>query len=178
MRPHVIAVVGGKKSGKTTTIELLTKELTGRGYKIAAVKHIREANFTIDTKGKDTWRYAKAGAATVVGVSADEIATVEKIRHVDFSMKRILQKCKGSDMVFLEGFKELVAKDDKIYKIIVVNSIEEAVKDLRTFRPVIALTGPVKPKLGKRQIPYVDVCKNADKLADLVEKIASRKTAA
>jgi molybdopterin-guanine dinucleotide biosynthesis protein MobB len=42
------------------------------------VKHIPEPNFTIDREGKDTWRYAQAGATTVVGVSADEIATIEK----------------------------------------------------------------------------------------------------
>jgi hypothetical protein len=42
---------------------------------------------------------------------------------------------------------------------------------------VIALTGPLHPKLGKLQIPYVDVCKNAEKLADVVEKNTIRKTA-
>ena len=119
---------------------------------------------------KDTWRYARSGATTVVGVSADEIATVEKVRHGDYSLKRILEKCTGSDMVFLEGFKELVAKDTKIAKIIVVNSQEQAEKDVRTFRPVIALTGPLHPKLDKLQIPYIDVCKNAEKLADVVER--------
>ena len=36
-RPVVIAVVGSKSSGKTTTIEALTKELTKRGYIIAVV---------------------------------------------------------------------------------------------------------------------------------------------
>ena len=60
MKPIVIAVVGSKASGKTTTIEILTKELSRKGYKIAAVKHIPEKNFTIDKKGKDTWRFAKA----------------------------------------------------------------------------------------------------------------------
>ena len=57
-KPVVIAVVGIKSSGKTTTIEALTKELTKRGYKIAVVKHIPEPDFTIDTVGKDTWRFA------------------------------------------------------------------------------------------------------------------------
>jgi molybdopterin-guanine dinucleotide biosynthesis protein MobB len=40
MKPKVIAVVGGKKVGKTTTTENLIKELTRRGLKVAAVKHI------------------------------------------------------------------------------------------------------------------------------------------
>jgi molybdopterin-guanine dinucleotide biosynthesis protein MobB len=177
MSSNVIAIVGGKKSGKTTTIELLTKELAERGYKIAAVKHIPEPNFTIDKEGKDTWRYVQAGATKVVCVSADEIATIEKTRHSDLSLKKILQKCRGSDLVFLEGFRKLVAKDDKIYKILVVHSAEEAIEDMKTFHPIIALTGPLEPKLGKQHIPYVDVCKSAGKLADLVERVVIKEAA-
>jgi molybdopterin-guanine dinucleotide biosynthesis protein B len=177
MKPSVIAVVGGKKSGKTTTIELLTKELTKRGYKIAAVKHIPEPNFTIDREGKDTWRYAQAGATTVVGVSADEIATIEKTRQNDLTLKSIMQKCRGNDLVFLEGFRELVANDEKIHKILVVNSAEEGMHDLKAFRSIIALTGPLQPRLGRLHIPYVDVCKNVKKLADLIEKTVMKTEA-
>jgi molybdopterin-guanine dinucleotide biosynthesis protein B len=177
MRPAVVAVVGGKKSGKTTTIELLTKELAERGYRIAAVKHIPEPNFTIDREGKDTWRYAQAGATTVVGVSADEIATIEKRRQNRLTLKGIIQKCRGSDLVFLEGFRELVAKDEKIPKILVVNSSEEATRDLKTFRPIIALTGPTRLRTKDSHLPYMDVCKNAKRLADLVEKTVMKREA-
>ena len=55
MRTAVIAVVGSKRSGKTTTVETMVEELSSRGYRIATVKHISEQNFTMDTKGKDTW---------------------------------------------------------------------------------------------------------------------------
>ncbi|MBS7635908.1 molybdopterin-guanine dinucleotide biosynthesis protein MobB [Candidatus Bathyarchaeota archaeon] len=48
----VIAVLGSKESGKTTTIEALTRELTRRGYKVAAVKHIPERDFTIEQRAK------------------------------------------------------------------------------------------------------------------------------
>ena len=94
MKTVVIGVVGAKKSGKTTAIEVLTKELTGRGYRVAAVKHIPEPNFTIDMEGKDTWRYAQAGATTVIGVSADEVATIEKVHIIEFSLKEILERCR------------------------------------------------------------------------------------
>ncbi|MCK4482606.1 molybdopterin-guanine dinucleotide biosynthesis protein MobB, partial [Candidatus Bathyarchaeota archaeon] len=69
MKTTVIAVVGSKSSGKTTIIEILTKELTKRDYKVAAVKHIPESNFTIDREGKDTWRFAQSGAKTIVSVA-------------------------------------------------------------------------------------------------------------
>jgi len=77
-RPPAIAVVGRKNSGKTRVIEILTIELTKRGYKVAAVKHVPKKDFTIDTEGRDTWRFANAGAKIVVAVSPMEIATIEK----------------------------------------------------------------------------------------------------
>jgi hypothetical protein len=47
-------------------------------------------------------------------------------------------------LIFFEGFRELFAKDKKIPKILVVNSLEEAKHDLNIFRPIIALTGPTR----------------------------------
>ena len=60
---HIIAVVGGRKSGKTTAVEVLVEGLVEHGYKVATVKHVSQKNFTMDTEGKDTWRHAKAGAS-------------------------------------------------------------------------------------------------------------------
>ena len=71
-----IAVIGSKGSGKTTVTEVLIRELTKKGYKVATVKHIPEQNFTIDTEGKDTWRHARAGASKVISVAPKEIAVI------------------------------------------------------------------------------------------------------
>jgi molybdopterin-guanine dinucleotide biosynthesis protein B len=177
MAPVAIAVVGGKKSGKTETIEILIKELTQRGYKVAAVKHIPEPDFTIDTKGKDTWKFAQSGAKIIVGVSGAEIATIEKTETRNLSLKAILRKCRGSDLIFLEGLRKLVAQDKSIYKIAVVRSPEEVAEDFKIFQPILAFTGPYQPKSGLKGIPYVDIRKDPEKLADLVERIVKKKTA-
>jgi molybdopterin-guanine dinucleotide biosynthesis protein MobB len=177
MVPVVIAVVGGKKSGKTITIEILTKELTQRGYKIAVVKHIPETDFTIDTKGKDTWKFARAGAKIVVAVSAAEIATIEKTESRNLSLREILRKCRGSDLVFFEGFRKLVSEDNSIYKIAVVRTPEEIAEDLEIFNPILAFTGPYQPKLGLKRIPYVDIREDSERLADIIEKIVKKKAA-
>ena len=100
MKTIVIAVIGNKSSGKTTTIEILTKELTKRGYKIAVVKHIPEPNFTIDTEEKDTWRFAQSGAKTIITVASNEIATIEKMDGTRFSLEEILYRCRDIDLVF------------------------------------------------------------------------------
>lgn len=78
MMPVVIPVVGGKKSGKTSTIELLVKELAHRGYRVAVAKHIPEPDFTIDTDGKDTWRFGQAGAKIVVGYLQVKLPRLKK----------------------------------------------------------------------------------------------------
>ncbi|MEM3458878.1 MAG: molybdopterin-guanine dinucleotide biosynthesis protein B [Candidatus Bathyarchaeia archaeon] len=175
MKTAIVAVVGSKSSGKTTTIEALTIELTKRGYKVAAVKHIPEPDFTIDTKDKDTWRFAKAGARTIISVASHEIATIEKVNEADFSLEKILKKCEGHDVVILEGFRKLVNKNENIPKIAVVKSEREALEILNNFKPVLAFTGPFSTEKMNLKVPYVDVLKNPEKIADIVEKLAIKK---
>ncbi|MEM3622687.1 MAG: molybdopterin-guanine dinucleotide biosynthesis protein B [Candidatus Bathyarchaeia archaeon] len=171
-KPVIIAIVGSKSSGKTTTIETLTRELTKRGYKIAAVKHIPEPNFTIDHTGKDTWRFAQSGAKTIISVASNEIATIEKVNIENFSFKKILKKCEGHDIIFIEGFRKLVGKDKSIYKIVVVKSAEEASEALKNFGPILAFTGPYSTEALYPKIPYVDLMKNPEKIADIVERVS------
>jgi molybdopterin-guanine dinucleotide biosynthesis protein B len=175
MKPVVIEVVGGKKSGKTTTIESLTRELTRRGYRIAAVKHIPEPDFTIDKEGKDTWRYAQAGARTVIGVSCDEVATIEKMHVGEFSLKEILARCRNSDIVFLEGFRKVATESREVSKIAVVKSAGDAAEAVKTYESILAFTGAFSTeKLGLKPL-YVDLFRHAGKLADLIEELVKKK---
>lgn len=174
MKTTVIAVVGSKSSGKTTTIEVLTRELTKRGYKVAAVKHVPERNFTIDAEGKDTWRFARSGAKTVVSVASNEIATIEKEDTASFSLKEILQKCEGNGIVFLEGFRKLVGKNPDIPKIVAVKTAEEAIEATKTFKPIISFTGSFSTETLNLKAPYVDVFKNPEKIAEMVEEFVRK----
>jgi len=175
-KPTVIAVVGSKSSGKTTTIEALTRELTKRSYKIAVVKHIPEPNFTIDKRGKDTWRFAQSGAKTILSVASNEVATIEKVDAKNFSLKQILKRCGGHDIAFIEGFRKLVTKNKNIHKIVAVKSAEEALEAVKNFEPILAFTGSYSTEDLNTKIPYVDMLKNPERIADVVEK-ATRKHA-
>jgi molybdopterin-guanine dinucleotide biosynthesis protein B len=175
LKPIAIAIVGGKKSGKTTTIELLIRELTKRGYRVAAVKHIPEPNFTIDKEGKDTWRFAKAGAETVVSVAEDEIAKIEKVNTENISVEQILQICSNNDIVFLEGFRKLVAQEKDVIKIVVVKSRTEALDASKKFSPILAFTGSFSTHNLNLKVPYVNITKNPNKLADFVENVARKR---
>jgi molybdopterin-guanine dinucleotide biosynthesis adapter protein len=177
MKPIVITVVGGKKSGKTTTIEVLIRHLSKRGFRIAAVKHIPEPDFTIDEEGKDTWRYAKSGATTIIGVSEHEIATIEKIDFREGSLTKILKKCSNCELIFLEGFKGSVAKNKNFHKIVMSSSEQQAAENLNIFEPILAFVGSYNPKASREQPPHFDILKNPDELADLIEKLVIKRKA-
>ena len=169
MKTQVIAVVGTKKSGKTTTIENLIRELTKRGYRIAAIKHVPEPDHTIDTSGKDTWRYAQAGARTVISAAAGEIATLEKVPLETVKLSDLIKKCKGNDIVFIEGLKNKVAKMKNISKIVVAKSMDEVVNAVGTYKPILAFSGSYSTKNLKFESPYANSLENPEQLADIIE---------
>lgn len=173
MKTKVIAIVGGKKVGKTTTTENLISELTKRGYKVAAIKHISEPDWTIDTPGKDSYRFSQHGAKTVIVVGKDEIATIEKGPTEKISISTILKKAKGHDIVITEGFKKTVAKKTTIPKIAVVTNQEEAEKAQKNYKPIFAFSGKYNPQNPK--IPYINGLTEPQKLADLAEKEVFKK---
>ena len=57
----VFTVVGHSGSGKTTLVEKLLHELSGRGLRVATIKHAHH-KVVLDTPGKDSFRYKQAGA--------------------------------------------------------------------------------------------------------------------
>ena len=175
MKAAIIAVVGSKKSGKTTTIEALTRELVKRGFKVAAVKHVSEPDFTMDTKGKDTWRFAQAGARTVILASTNEVATIEKTGLKNLSMDLILKKCEENDVILLEGFRKFVGKNESVHKIVVVKSAEEALEAEKSFVPILAFTGSYSTQKLDLRVPYVDALVEPEKLADIVEEVVKKK---
>jgi molybdopterin-guanine dinucleotide biosynthesis protein B len=170
-----VAVVGTKKAGKTTTTENLVKELTKRGYKVAAIKHISEPEFTIDTPGKDTWRFAQSGARTIISVAAEEVATIEKVQIDTVRTEQLLRKCKGNDIVLIEGLKKRLSSVRSIWKIVVVKSREEAVKALKSYRPILAFSGPYNAEGFSPNIPYVDGLANPEKLSVIIEERLLKK---
>jgi len=67
----VYSVVGRSNSGKTTLLERLLRELTGRGRRVGTIKHHRHGPVVVDVPGKDSWRHKASGAETVLLASSD-----------------------------------------------------------------------------------------------------------
>jgi molybdopterin-guanine dinucleotide biosynthesis protein B len=175
LKPTVVAVVGTKKSGKTTTIENLMRELTRRGYKVAGIKHVPEPEHTIDTPGKDTWRYAQAGAKTIISAAPNEIATIERTKLEKVPIERLVKKCEGDDIVFVEGLKKRLSLKRNVPKIVVAKTMNEAVNASKTYKPIIAFSGPYSTENLNFTIPYANALSDLEKLADIIESNLLKK---
>lgn len=170
----IVAVVGSKKSGKTTAVETLVGGLTKRGYKVATVKHIPETGFTIDTEGKDTWRHAKAGARTVISVAPNELSVIRKVDTTKYSLEQLVTQFEDDvEIIILEGFKRLIGQNLAVPKIVAVKTTEEVLEASGYYKPILALVGPIPTEAVERKFPYVDVLKEPEKLVDLVNRKAA-----
>lgn len=105
MRQKVIGVAGFKNAGKTTLVERLVRELTGRGFRIATVKHAHHS-FDIDHEGRDSFRHRQAGASEVAVISGQRWAIIHELRgEAEPSFTAILAKLAPCDLVIVEGYK-------------------------------------------------------------------------
>jgi molybdopterin-guanine dinucleotide biosynthesis protein B len=103
MKPKVFIFVGHSGAGKTTLIEKLLRELSGRGLRVATIKHAHH-RVVLDTPGKDSWRYKQAGAVMSMLVTSDELQLVADA--VDRrEPAQLAQRFLGeADLVLAEGF--------------------------------------------------------------------------
>jgi molybdopterin-guanine dinucleotide biosynthesis protein MobB len=170
----VVAAIGTSGSGKTTVIEYLINRFSEEGYSVGAVKHIHHQGFTMDKEGTNTWRYARAGSKVVVAVSPEEIDVIKKTERELKDLNQILALVDKDrlDVVFIEGFHNLVAKKTEILKIVTAKD-QDALKQtlLGTVPPILAATGlvsqdAVEPCFG--EIPFIKVPQEGEKLYQLI----------
>jgi len=102
MYPAVFGVYGESGSGKTKLIIDIIKRLTKEGFKIACIK-ITDKKINIDTKGKDTWKYEKAGSELVVLSSKNETDFLIKNKEEIQKIIDQLNYLNKYDLVITEG---------------------------------------------------------------------------
>lgn len=101
---RVYGVIGWKNSGKTSLMERLVTEITGRGFTVSTVKHVHHA-VDLDQPGKDTYRHRQAGAREVVLASADRLAILVEHRGTEPELPAVLARLAPVDLVLVEGYK-------------------------------------------------------------------------
>ncbi|MDZ4085545.1 MAG: molybdopterin-guanine dinucleotide biosynthesis protein B [Tabrizicola sp.] len=101
---RVYGVIGWKNSGKTSLMERLVSEITGRGFSVSTVKHVHHT-VDLDQPGKDTWRHRQAGAREVVLASADRLAILVEHRGPEPELPAVLARMAPVDLILVEGYK-------------------------------------------------------------------------
>ncbi len=99
----IISIVGLKNTGKTSLTNKIIRELTGRGHKVASIKHSHH-QMMMDREGTDTWTQMEAGSDFVVGIGSRTFFNINE----SIPLERILFLIKlmdNPDFVVIEGFK-------------------------------------------------------------------------
>ena len=102
---RVYGIVGWKNSGKTTLVERLVVEITGRGFSVSTVKHAHHT-FDVDHPGKDSHRHRSAGAREVLLASRNRWALMHELREeAEPPLSDLLTRLAPGDLVLIEGYK-------------------------------------------------------------------------
>lgn len=88
-------------TGKTTLIEKVVVILKARGLRVAVIKQDAH-NIQIDKEGKDSWRFAKAGADVTIVSGPEKTAIIE---HRERTLADNLACVQGVDVILVEGYR-------------------------------------------------------------------------
>ena len=158
----IVAFIGKSDSGKTTFLEKVIEELTGRGYRVATAKrHAHEGD--LDVPGKDSWRHARAGAAVAMVSSAKQVSVVSSVdrQRTLEELAEIADRSGEVDILLAEGFKAVAPVRIEISR------------DARSTDLVSEPDGLVALVTdGKRDVADVPVfgLEDASGVADLIER--------
>ncbi len=171
--PPIFAIIGSSGSGKTTILEYLISRLSDEKLKIAAIKSMHHS-FTVDPKGKDTWKYSDAGASVTVGVSPDSTVIIKKRESALEDISQVINQVvdESPDIILLEGFKSLIAKDDTIRKIVAAKDEGDLMRTLEgTVGPIFAIGGNISLTNDypvNWSIPLIEIERNGEFLVEMI----------
>jgi molybdopterin-guanine dinucleotide biosynthesis protein MobB len=175
----MFSFIGYSQSGKTASIESLIIHLASQDVPVTVLKHIHKKGFSIDTPGKNTWKFSQAGAKAVVSQSDDESAVMFNWR-VDplLLIRTILQVAQEEGeitnetppVIILEGFRQIGSK-----KVLCVKAYDDIASQMDPS--VIAVSGVIAneklyPKMARRiraefNLPLLNIKDNPESILKL-----------
>ena len=156
--PPIVSIVGISKSGKTTLIEKMIKELKSRGYRIATIKHVPQ-DMSIDETDKDNWRHLRAGSEATATVAPDKTILFRPTTE-EITLDEAAQLFgEDYDIILTEGFKQGDAPKIEVHR-------KEAGPSLGAVTKLIAIVTDETLETKTRQFAMDDI----KGLADLLEE--------
>lgn len=108
---RMVGFYGWSNSGKTMLIERVLRELDARGKRAAVIKQSRMEG-SLNTPGKDTWRFARAGARPVVFHTQEESVVFLPGTLTLDELVEMITAVDKPDIILVEG-----ARDERVPKI-------------------------------------------------------------
>lgn len=156
--PPIVSVVGKSKSGKTTLIEKLIRELRLRGYRVATIKHVSH-DMDFDKPGKDSWRHLQAGSEATAISSRDKIVLIKAVSPTATLSEIARLFGEDYDIILTEGFKRDKAPKIEVHR-------REVGPPLGAVSKLVAIVTDESLKTKTRQFSPQDI----KGLADLLEQ--------
>ncbi|MFC1897029.1 molybdopterin-guanine dinucleotide biosynthesis protein B [Chloroflexota bacterium] len=156
--PPIVSIVGKSKSGKTTIMENLIRELKSRSYRVGTIKHAPQG-MTIDIPDKDSWRHIQAGSEATAISSPDKVVLMKPVAQapaLDEIAHLIGEDC---DIILTEGFKQGNTPKIEVHR-------EEVGPPLSAVKKLIAIVTDEPLETKTRQFSLQDI----KGLADFLEK--------
>ena len=154
----IVSIVGKSKSGKTTVIEKLVRELKSRSYRVATIKHTPQG-MTFDEPDKDSWRHIQAGSEATAITSPGKVVLIKPVAQ-DLTLDEIAHLLgEDYDIILAEGFKQSNAPKIEVHR-------REVGLPLSTIKKLIAIVTDEPLETKTRQFSWQDI----KGLADLLEE--------
>jgi len=155
---RVVGIIGYKKSGKTSLLVKLARELTARGYTVSSLKHVSE---NIDLAGTDTSLHKQFTKQTAAVSPSESTIFLPESKNVE-QMLTFLE----SDFVLIEGFKK-----EKTYPKIICLKPDDDLKTLVDGLQICIYGMRLEQDLDI-DVPIFNSENDISKIADLVEQKA------
>ena len=164
----VVGVVGNSGVGKTTLLEDLIPELTGRGLAVAVVKHASHG-FEVDRPGKDSQRLYASGPVAVALASDTQVATfVRPERDSRVSLAGAMAGLpSGLDVVLVEGFAW-----EPIPRFVLVSPGQTPRREHRESGPALRILEVPEPLAGRKPVYARDLVRGI--ALEIVHRIRPR----
>lgn len=156
----IVNVQGISKTGKTTTVSAIIKELKRRGYTVGSVKEIHFESFTVETEGSNTHIHKKSGAEPVTarGLYETDIMFEHRI-----DIDRLLD-IYTQDYVVIEGRCEANCPT-----IVTGRNTDEVDEEINPL--TIAISGVISNEIKEyRGFEVIDARENIERLVDIIEE--------
>lgn len=102
----VVTVTGWSNSGKTTFATRVVELLADMGVRVGVIKHHGHKTGGVDVEGKDSWKYAQAGANPVILSASDQYAIFVSTPQGEATRDELVAKIADDvDLVIVEGFR-------------------------------------------------------------------------